>query len=59
MAITPGEAAFLTACGNASPFAEAAETGFSADAAFDLQACLTRCLAAGAFCAFQTDTSLE
>lgn len=59
LAIGPGEAAFLTACGNASPFAEAAETGFSADAAFDLQACLTRCLAAGAFCAFQTDTSLE
>jgi len=57
--IGPGDAAFLIACGKGLSFAEATEAGFAADEAFDLQACLTRCLAAGAFSGFQSSTTLE
>ncbi len=55
--ISRGYFAFLNACARHAPFGAAADAGFKADERFDLQACLTLCLTAGAFRAFQPSDS--
>lgn len=52
-----GDFAFIKACARGVPFGAAADDGFQADPAFDLQSSLALCLTAGVFTAFHSTPS--